>query len=283
MERQRHVVVPLQPHPAARRRRSRPRCSPTPPRRTASTTRARTASSGFAGQITDYLGQVNTDVFGNPLCTTYETDGDGQVILDGDLLPTVLQIGGKCLSDVDGVLTIPNLGPNRYALSMVPPTGSSWVQTTTLEGNHDWDAWVMEGATGLDTEFVVAGEPFPATIFGYVPGPIDSYWNSQRPQVRRPAGRARSRASWTRSTCTSRPTVASPCPEPSGAAWPAPRSIIRSTSRGSRCPTSDRGDTAVWVGRGNDDGAFRSQRPRRDLHADVLGRARRTTSSTSSR
>ena len=29
----------------------------------------------------------------------------------------------------------------------------------------------MEGSTGLDTEFVVAGEPFPATIFGYVPGP----------------------------------------------------------------------------------------------------------------
>ena len=29
----------------------------------------------------------------------------------------------------------------------------------------------MEGATGLDTEFMVAGEPFPAIIFGYVPGP----------------------------------------------------------------------------------------------------------------
>ena len=59
---------------------------------------------------------------------------------------------------------------------MVPPTGSSWVQSTTLEGNHDWDAWVMEGATGLDTEFVVAGEPFPATNFGYLPGPTTSYW-----------------------------------------------------------------------------------------------------------
>ena len=31
-----------------------------------------------------------------------------------------------------------------------------------------WDAWIMEGSTGLDTEFVVAGEPFPAIIFGYV-------------------------------------------------------------------------------------------------------------------
>ncbi len=133
--------------------------------------------AGFAGKIADTLGQVTTDVYGNPLCTTYETDDDGQVVLDGDLLPTVKTVGSKCLSDADGVLRIPNLGPNRYALTLVPPTGSSWVQTTTLEGNHDWDAWVMEGATGLDTEFVVAGEPFPAIIFGYVPGPTTSYWD----------------------------------------------------------------------------------------------------------
>jgi uncharacterized repeat protein (TIGR01451 family) len=164
---------------------------------------------GFAGKITDYLGQVNTDVYGNPLCSTYAyTDANGNHIQDPgeidlsgpDYEPTLVHAGGKCLSgdiNMDGVvnntdtslynslgldpalargeLTIPNLGPNRYALSMVPPTGQSWVQTTTLEGNHDWDAWVMEGSTGLDTEFVVAGEPFPATIFGYVPGPSSRY------------------------------------------------------------------------------------------------------------
>ena len=72
---------------------------------------------------------------------------------------------------IEGKVKIPNLGPNRYALSVTPPDGSGWIQTTTLEGNHDWDAWVMEGATGLDTEFIVAGEPFPAIIFGYVPVP----------------------------------------------------------------------------------------------------------------
>ncbi|MEO8137725.1 MAG: SdrD B-like domain-containing protein, partial [Betaproteobacteria bacterium] len=72
---------------------------------------------------------------------------------------------------IEGKVKIPNLGPNRYALSVTPPDGSGWVQTTTLEGNHDWDAWVMEGATGLDTEFIVAGEPFPGIIFGYVPAP----------------------------------------------------------------------------------------------------------------
>ena len=69
---------------------------------------------------------------------------------------------------IEGKAIIPNVGPNRYALSVVPPDASNWIQTTTLEGNHDWDAWVMEGATGLDTEFVVAGEPFPATFFGFV-------------------------------------------------------------------------------------------------------------------
>ena len=30
-----------------------------------------------------------------------------------------------------------------------PPDGQQWIQTTTLEGNHDWDTWVMEGSTGL--------------------------------------------------------------------------------------------------------------------------------------
>ncbi|MHB8893521.1 MAG: hypothetical protein ACYC65_15910, partial [Candidatus Limnocylindrales bacterium] len=158
---------------------------------------------GFTGRLADYLGQVNTDVFGNPLCTTYApgTGPNGYDWVDGG--PVVLHLGGKCLSgdaDMDGVvegsvggddyvlwqasadpalapgiLRIPNLGPNRYAMTAVPPTGQSWVQTTTLEGNHDWDTWLLEGATGLDTEFVVAGEPFPFTIFGYVPGPTSTY------------------------------------------------------------------------------------------------------------
>ena len=111
----------------------------------------------FRGVITDYLGQVNTDVFGNPLCTVYEyTDSNGngvqdpgEVNLSGpDYEPTVIRLGGKCLSgdiNMDGVLngadeslyvslgldptlargelTIPHLGTNRYALSVMPPTG----------------------------------------------------------------------------------------------------------------------------------------------------------------
>ncbi|HMN26780.1 MAG TPA: hypothetical protein PKE45_01405, partial [Caldilineaceae bacterium] len=129
--------------------------------------------AGFSGHISDYLGEVTTDIYGNPLCTRYV--GEDPVTfeipssaLDADMLPVVATVGGQCLSDANGDLVIPHLGTNRYALLAVPPDGSNWVQTTTLEGNHDWDSWIMEGNTGYDTEFIVAGEPFPAIFFGYV-------------------------------------------------------------------------------------------------------------------
>jgi hypothetical protein len=106
------------------------------------------------------LGTVNPiDAAGH--CPFREELPVGAMTIDtGVVIPDTAVIMGK--------LIIPNLGPNRYALSVVKPDGTDWAQTTTLEGNHDWDAWVMEGATGLDTEFVVAGEPFPATFFGFV-------------------------------------------------------------------------------------------------------------------
>ena len=139
--------------------------------------------AGFQAHITDYLGEVTTDVYGAPLCGTgtclsacYVVNGGVDIgtvapVDAAGRCPTVAGAGFPAGAVVEGKVKIPNLGPNRYALSVTPPDGSGWIQTTTLEGNHDWDAWVMEGATGLDTEFVVAGEPFPAIIFGYVPVP----------------------------------------------------------------------------------------------------------------
>jgi hypothetical protein len=211
--------------------------------------------AGFAGKIADTLGQVTTDVFGNPLCTTYETDGSGQVILDADLMPTVATIGGKCLSDADGILTIPNLGPNRYALTLTPPTGSSWIQTTTLEGTHDWDAWVMEGSTGLDTEFVVAGEDFPAIIFGYVPGPTTSYWDD-------PAHKFAAGGGGTITGVVDAVDVY--VPTTGGLSLPG---TIWGGMAGAKVDHQidkpwivlsdlNRGDTAVWVGQGTSQGAF---------------------------
>ncbi len=244
---------------------------------------------GFTGKITDYIGQVNTDVYGNPLCTKYQfndannngvQEANEATVLDANNEPTVTRLGGKCLTgDINmdglvnatdeslyvslgldptlarGVLTIPNLGPNRYALSIVPPTGSSWVQTTTLEGNHDWDAWVMEGSTGLDTEFVVAGEPFPATIFGYVPGPTTSYWNA--PEHRFAAGGTGSITGVVDAMKVYVPTTGGACLP--GTIWgglcggkidkPIDQPWIALSDLG-------RGDTAVWFGRGGADGRF---------------------------
>jgi hypothetical protein len=164
--------------------------------------------AGFQGHILDVLGEVTTNVYGDPLCSKYDASGNlipgsgGKcmsacyVVSNGADVGTVAPIdaAGRCPVDItladgvtprpmleggtvpagaaiEGKVKIPNLGPNRYTLSVTPPDGSGWIQTTTLEGNHDWDAWVMEGATGLDTEFIIAGEPFPAIIFGYVPAP----------------------------------------------------------------------------------------------------------------
>ena len=211
--------------------------------------------AGFRGNISDTLGLVTTDVFGNPLCTTYQTDGSGQPILDADYMPIVVTIGGQCLSDADGVVTIPNLGPNRYAVTIVPPTGSSWVQTTTLEGTHDWDAWVMEGSTGLDTEFVVAGEPFPALIFGYVPGPTQSFW-TQTAHKFQPGGTGTIKgvvdAVDVYVPMTSGLTLTGDCCGGVAGAKvdhqiDQPWIVLSDLNRG---------DTAVWVGRGNSQGAF---------------------------
>jgi hypothetical protein len=134
---------------------------------------AETGLAGFVGHINDILGEVTTDVYGNPLCTTYVGEDPLTHIiplsaLDADMLPVVDTIGGECLSDADGILTIPHLGTNRYTTYVIPPDGQQWIQTTTLEGNHDWDTWIMEGSTGFDTEFVLAGEPVPQPIFGFV-------------------------------------------------------------------------------------------------------------------
>jgi uncharacterized repeat protein (TIGR01451 family) len=169
--------------------------------------------AGFRAHIKDYIDEVTTDIFGNPLGAEYDTNGNyiagtGGVVLskcyvvDGGVdvgwvnpanskgeCPLALPannpkmfnihyphtlVAAPTTGAIEGKVIIPNVGPNRYALSVTPPDNSGWIQTTTLEGNHDWDAWVMEGATGLDTEFVVAGEPFPATFFGFVPPSLNT-------------------------------------------------------------------------------------------------------------
>ncbi len=98
---------------------------------------------------------------------------DAARLLHGDELPanaTTVDTHGAIPANavIEGKVIIPEPRTEPLRPFGCSPEQSGWIQTTTLEGNHDWDAWVMEGATGLDTEFVVAGEPFPATFFGYV-------------------------------------------------------------------------------------------------------------------
>lgn len=225
--------------------------------------------AGFQGQITEILDLVTTDVYGNPLCTEYERDAQGQIIAAApDYVPTpIAGTGGKCLSRCElggavvppeadglhcpvgamGVLEIPNLGPNRYAVSVSPPNGSAWAQTTTLEGNLDWDHWVMEAATGNDTEFVQAGEPFPWAMFGYV-----------RPTGTLPAGASAGKITGV--------VMAAKVYIPTAGGPVTPGTIWGGTS-GARVDRpvaspwlalSDltAGDTAVWVGQGGADGTF---------------------------
>ncbi|MEZ5093753.1 SdrD B-like domain-containing protein [Nocardioides sp.] len=126
---------------------------------------------GFEGHLFDTLGEISTDVYGNPLCTTYVgEDPVSHEIPDSELVdgaPVVDKVGGICRSDADGIVTYPHMGTNRYTQQVIPPDGSGYIQTTTLEGNHDWDTWVMEGSTGFDTEFAVAGEAVPTPLFGF--------------------------------------------------------------------------------------------------------------------
>ncbi len=132
----------------------------------------------FTATLADVFGLVSTDYFGNPLCTPYQhyPAPAGRVLgavkygPDGRPLIDTPNVTGKCLSDKNGVVTIPNLGEDRYGATIAPPKGQTtqWSQTTTLEGTHDHDIWVQAGDSGLDNEVLKAAEPVPATKFGFV-------------------------------------------------------------------------------------------------------------------
>ena len=178
-----------------------------------------TDMSGFSVSISDVLAQTTTDVYGSPLCTQYETDAQGNVLLNDDGTPNALKFGdvvtntdgttspnpissgggasggalagtdSTCISDHYGDIVIPNMGPNRYAATVIPPdprthNGDQWVQTTTLEGGHDWDTWNIEGGTGYDTELIVGGERVSPVAHGFVKlTHPDQVWNDAETQA----------------------------------------------------------------------------------------------------
>ncbi len=139
---------------------------------------------GFTAHLSDVLGTVSTDYYGNALCTKYlHTDGantytdaernDLPIVFDGGKPVVDPASIGRCVSDATGLIKIENMGPNRFAATITPPVpvpGQTyqWLQTTTLEGGHDHDIWSQEGATGFDTEQTKGAEPVPSVQFGFV-------------------------------------------------------------------------------------------------------------------
>jgi hypothetical protein len=201
--------------------------------------------AGFRASINDIMGEITNDLFGNPLCTVYEKDGAGNVLLDGDGAPIIETLGQGCYSDANGVITIPNIGPLRYDVLVFPPVGEEWIQTTTLEGSQGWDTWLQEGGTGLDNEFLVSAEPAPWTMFGFVrpstpdlggTGTIDGVVMAAATWVPAQGGLpflGRTFGGYM-GTKLHRPIV-----QP----WLALNDL-------------QNGDTAVWIGQGNADGSF---------------------------
>ncbi len=122
---------------------------------------------GFADAVTFYGGGDPGYVFNY---ADYLTWG---IFLDDTASPVRIPgTGGKCLSDANGIVRVPNMGTNRYSITVAPPGDSDnenrWRETTTLEGGPDSDFWMMANDTGLDTELVQAGEPVPWAQFGFV-------------------------------------------------------------------------------------------------------------------
>jgi len=84
-------------------------------------------------------GEVTQDAFGNPL--------------------------GIIKTDANGVALIKNLVPAKYTIYAIPPTGSDWHQTSTIEGTKGIDAWVKPNEPPFFTEF---GPPGHHVFIGFV-------------------------------------------------------------------------------------------------------------------
>ncbi len=203
---------------------------------------------GFRASLNDIAGEVTTDLFGNPLCTEYEKDADGNVILDEDGNPAnIVKLGQGCYSDADGIINIPNIGAIRWDVLVTPPDGETWIQTTTLEGAHGWDTWLQEAGTGLDNEFLIAAEPFPWTIFGFV-APTDTL------QTDVPTGTIKGVIMG----AVSYTPFSGGLPY-QGQVWSgfAGTKLDRPIDRPWLALNDlQNGDTAIWVGEGNADGSF---------------------------
>ena len=98
-------------------------------------------------------GEMMFDNWNNPLGTVYRVGPNGSAILDsdGNPIPETDAFGkpvvrpmvtGACPGPECGSLTIKNLAPGKYTVFVIPPYGSGYQQTATIEGTRGNDAWV---------------------------------------------------------------------------------------------------------------------------------------------
>ena len=99
-------------------------------------------------------GRIMVDAYGNMLGTEYLTDANGSLILDGNGDPQITKMGQMYwLTDANGRVQMKYLFPAKYSVVVIPPTGTDWVQTSTLEGTPIIDAWVKPGEPPYFQEF----------------------------------------------------------------------------------------------------------------------------------
>ena len=72
---------------------------------------------------------------------------------------------GVITTDANGDALIQNLAPGKYGVSVVPPSGQGWIQTSTIEGTKINDAWVKPDEPPFFVEF---GPPGVHAFFGFV-------------------------------------------------------------------------------------------------------------------
>ncbi|MEW6181573.1 MAG: pectin esterase [Bacillota bacterium] len=187
--------------------------------------------SGFRIVIDDAVGEVTVDYFGNPLGTQYERDAGGNLILDpeGNPIPAP-GTGGVVWTDANGDAVIEYLPPGKYEVQAVPPDGTDWIQTTTIEGTHMIDAWIEEGNDGYSPR---EGFRMPLVWIGFV-RPVEFVPGAGTGTI---TGRVRTVIEFT------------PPVRPLTLGGPVDRPWIALTDLGGN-------DEQVYTGRGNPDGAF---------------------------
>lgn len=142
-----------------------------------------TGLAGFKIMVGDATGggPLSTDAFGNPLGTTYLQDGNGNYLTDADGNYIVQTMGnGVITTDTNGVALVRFLAPGKYGIQIVPPAGTNWVQTSTIEGTPTIDAWVKANEPAVFLEGFGGG--FKHCVFGFV-DPARLAWATNPPPV----------------------------------------------------------------------------------------------------